>query len=331
MWPTLVPHGVLIGHANVVMNQRLQDKVVCASPDVLCPLSQSQRMTVTQAASPSNINAYTTLYKSESHEPSELIILCTWLGAHKKHIAKYIALYEKLAPRTSILLIESAVGTITPAYSTQRQMMANAVTLVRNVAQAGTTSKILLHAFSNGGSNSASQLLQAYRELTDQAIPLHGMLIDSAPGKGEYWKSYNAIRSTLPRSRVWNILGPAIAHAIPLWMYTGAWLGFYPTFEQLIWDTILDERLWRGSVLGNGDGEAENRRKIAYLWGKMDRVICWEDIVQHSQEARNKMWHVRSEEFAGSGHCEHFRMHADQYEGVVRDVWMHSVHQVSNS
>jgi len=51
--------------------------------------------------------------------------------------------------------------------------------------------------------------------------------------------------------------------------------------------------------------EAEYTRRITYLWGKMDRVISWEDIVQHSEIAKKKMWNVRSEEFEGSGHCEH--------------------------
>jgi len=159
-------------------------------------------MTAMQTASAIKINAYTTLYKPESHESSELIILCTWLGAHQKHIAKYIALYQNIAPRTPLLLIESSVRTITPAYPAQRQMMADAVTLVRNVVEAVTIPKILVHAFSNGGSNSASQLLLAYREVVDQAIPLHGIVIDSSPGRGEHWKSYNAIRSTLPQNRV---------------------------------------------------------------------------------------------------------------------------------
>ena len=130
----------------------------------------------------------------------QLIILCTWLGAAPKHIAKYTVLYRSIAPNARILLIESTFSNLTSAFECQQQVVkfAPAVAAVldtlavveckqysqphpaesemRHVDDRKTIPrlrqttylssqvqpKILLHIFSNGGMNSATRFWVFY-------------------------------------------------------------------------------------------------------------------------------------------------------------------------
>ena len=92
----------------------------------------------------------------------ELIILCTWLGAAKKHIAKYVGEYRKIAPYTRILLVESSVWIITAPYVRQWEEIKPAAQVVYAVldehgygaVRSTARPKILIHTFSNGGKSS---------------------------------------------------------------------------------------------------------------------------------------------------------------------------------
>lgn len=55
------------------------------------------------------IGPRTSLYTPSLAVPGQLVIICTWLGVSKKVIAKYVALYQVIAPGAKILLIESNV------------------------------------------------------------------------------------------------------------------------------------------------------------------------------------------------------------------------------
>ncbi|KAF2707689.1 hypothetical protein K504DRAFT_458170 [Pleomassaria siparia CBS 279.74] len=276
---------------------------------------------MTTSMTPVELSSDARLYQPSNPSSSDLIVLCTWLGASQKHIAKYMALYQFLTPSTPILLIQSHIGTITRPYPAQRRFMMPALTVVENSlsgpsSTTGQAPKILIHTFSNGGSNSATQLLLAYREKTGKAMPLQAIICDSGPAKGEYWKSYRSMIMSMPKSLGFRLLGGLVAHLILLWMGSNARLGRYPIFEVLIRDTLLSEKF----VQARGGGE-DGQRKISYLWGKGDDLVDWVDIVDHAEEAKEKGWLVRSEEFVGSGHCGHLRVDAGKYTEAVRAVW----------
>ena len=276
--------------------------------------------TTSTSTSETKINDDTTFYQPSNHTPSELIVLCTWLGASPKHISKYIALYQEIAPSTPILVIQSSVKTITRPYPTQRQHMSDALTIVQNTlsnASSKAAPKILIHTFSNGGSNSATQLLLTHHEKTGKTLPLQGMICDSGPAKGEYWKSYNSMIHSLPKGLLFTLVGGFMAHFILLWMgISSRYLGRYPIFEVLIRDTLIDPQM----VSGRGGGKGMKRR-INYLWSKEDEMVEWRDVVEHAEEAKGMGWEVASTEFVGSGHCGHLRVGRERYEEVVRGMW----------
>lgn len=176
------------------------------------------------------IGPRTFLYTPPKPTSGQLIVLCTWLGAARKHIAKYTDLYRCIAPNARILLVESSMGILTSAF-VHRQRVINfapaAAAVLATLAECQRQSpphpkespngrldnektslqirqsilssnqpqpKILLHIFSNGGMNSATHLLHVLRSRMNEPLTLKGMLFDSCPGKGtSYWFVYVAV------------------------------------------------------------------------------------------------------------------------------------------
>jgi hypothetical protein len=266
------------------------------------------------------LNHEATLYTPEDANETELIVLCTWLGAPRKIFPKYISMYQSITPRTPILLIESSIWTITPTYATQKRKAAEAVTVVQHTLSVAKEKhidpKIMLHTFSGGGSNSVTQLLLAYQEKTGKALPLQGTICDSGPAKGEYWKAYNAIRLSLPRTTLYNWIGPVISHFIPGYMFINAAMGRYETFQNLVRMTLLDPK-----CMGTREGGENGERRMTLIWSKEDDYVDWQDLVEYVEEADGKGWVAKSEEFVGSAHCAHFRLDGKRYAEISRAMW----------
>ncbi|KAF2106653.1 indole-diterpene biosynthesis protein-like protein PaxU [Lophiotrema nucula] len=264
------------------------------------------------AATVTKLNHTTTLYTPESPNVVELIILCTWLGASKKHIPKYIAIYQRTAPSTPILHIQSSVGSITDRYPVQRRKIQDAATAVLRTLDSAKEldvhPKIMVHTFSNGGTNSATQLLLALEEKTAKPLPVHGFLCDSSPADADYWKSYSAMRLALPRTIFFNILGPVLIQIVLVVLYGSILMGRYEKTETLIRRTLLDEKYVKCG-------------KIAYAWSKEDRMVDWRDVESHAERAREKGWSVVSREFVGAAHCACAVVDGKGYEGLFGSVW----------
>lgn len=172
----------------------------------------------------------------------QLIILCTWLGAARKHVAKYTALYRSIAPNARILLIESSFGNLTSAFFRQQRVVKfapAAAAVLNSLAECEPYSrphpkesekghlddektnpqvrrsmcsssqvqpKILLHIFSNGGMNSATHLLHALRSRMDEPLALKGILFDSCPGQGTSYCELSFLKHPSPSHHVFGSL-----------------------------------------------------------------------------------------------------------------------------
>jgi hypothetical protein len=272
-------------------------------------------MLATTAATLPNFEPLTSqisLYTPTDASPGELVILCTWLGAQRKHITKYTPAYHTIAPHARILLIESDVRSITSSYPSQRKAIIPAVEVVLStLSQCGTRpekAKILLHTFSNGGPNSATQLLIVLQERTGTPTPLIGILCDSGPAAGEYWRNHNAMLLSLPPG-IARIIGIPVMHFILVGLAFSVWLGRFEKLEKTIRETLLSEKF----VVG--------RNKISYVYSKADEMTWWEDVVGHAEMARRKGWRVEEWEVEGTGHCGHWRGHEEEYTGRMRGLW----------
>ena len=69
------------------------------------------------------IGPRTSHYTPPKPRSGYLVILCTWVGAARKRIAKYTALYRCIVPDARILLVESSVGILTSAFARRQRMV----------------------------------------------------------------------------------------------------------------------------------------------------------------------------------------------------------------
>ncbi|KAH9862837.1 hypothetical protein J1614_010930 [Plenodomus biglobosus] len=251
------------------------------------------------------------LFTPQDPAPGQLIILCTWLGAGKKHIAKYASGYRAIAPRSKILLIESSVWIIASPYTRQWAAIQPAAEVVlaalADSSNASVKPNMMIHTFSNGGTNSATQLLIVLQRRLGYALPVTGILCDSGPARGTYTKSFQSMLLSLPKGLFWRIIGPII-----IMFVTNVLFG-----SQLIgWEK--PERIYRRTLL---DHKLVNCRRICYAFSKADTHVDWDDITSHADDARRKNWDVRELEFDGTPHCNHISKYRAEYFEAMRRVW----------
>lgn len=303
------------------------------------------------------IGPRTSLFTPQKPTSGQLIILCTWLGAVRKHISKYVALYQKIAPGARILLIESNVPILISSYVRQRDAIKPAVSAVLDTlteSDIGTASgenteaasnekksadndsrhgpvpvntiklapQILLHVFSNGGTNTATQLLIVLNARLQAPLPLAGLLCDSCPAEGTYWRSYDAMVLSLPKDLATRVLGALACHCILILLYT--WIGCgNENPASLQRRTMLDGEIvspsWEKGFREDGGRKVGGR--VCYFYSKEDRMCLWSDVRHHADKARKLGWDVREVLFEGSGHCAHFSKDEERYADTVKSIW----------
>ncbi|MCJ1328400.1 hypothetical protein MMC10_005077 [Thelotrema lepadinum] len=324
-----------------------------------------------------HIGPRASLYTPAKSSPGQLVVICTWLGAARKHITKYTTLYQRIAPGARILLIESNVPILVSAYARQRSLIQCAVSAVLDtLSECGfldeshtsskeglstpaeeshpdhvdvatsrkSSPKIVLHTFSNGGTNTVTQLLIELRKRLPCSIPISGIVMDSCPAKGTYWRSYNAMVLSLPPGVATRLAGAVAVHFLLVLLYTWiAWGNENPA--SLMRRTLLDEHTLCNAVDGTkrgrnteitsgpiSDEETHERAQddvtanatghLCYLYSKEDRMVDWTDISDHAEDARHKGgWRVAEIVFDGSAHCAHMSQFEDQYVSAVEAMW----------
>ena len=299
-----------------------------------------------------SIGPRASIYTPPSPMSGELVIICTWLGAARKHVAKYTSLYQRVAPGARILLVESDVPILVSSYARQRDHIQCTASIVLDaLAECGhynpvlpasnsnitarspidskdaTTTrlpKVLLHVFSNGGANTATQLLIVLRSHLRAPIPLAGLVFDSCPAKGTYWKSYNAMVLSLPKDAPTRLLGALAVHFLLVLLY--AWIASgNENPAALMRRTMLDESMVSGAEAGHANGGNKTldvARKGCYLYSDTDAMVEWSDISDHAEDARRMGWKVDEVRFSGSGHCQHLFMYEDRYVKAVEEIWL---------
>ena len=303
------------------------------------------------------IGPRTSLFTPLNPTSGQLIIICTWLGAARKHISKYFALYRQIAPGARILLVESNVPILISSYVRQRndikpavsavldtlrecdirtapsenaKAISNGTNTVNNNDQHGSlpsnankpTPQILLHVFSNGGTNTATQLLIVLNARLQAPLPLAGLLCDSSPAEGTYWRSYDAMLLSLPKDVATRFLGALACHCILILLYTWIACG-NENPASLQRRTMLDEKTvspsWEEEIGEIGEKKVGGR--VSYFYSKEDRMCLWSDVRGHADQARKLGWDVTEVLFEGSGHCAHFSKDADRYADTVKSIW----------
>ncbi|KAF1832676.1 hypothetical protein BDW02DRAFT_416091 [Decorospora gaudefroyi] len=252
---------------------------------------------------------------SKGFETPSLILLCTWTGAQNRHIAKYTAEYQFLFPSTHIMVITTSAKDLCFRNSKRKQeRMKPAVERISSYKYLNDQEPnrgILLHVFSEGGSNKACELAEAYYNITTTRLPASALCFDSTPGHPRYLRLCNALNKSLPPVPVLRptamVLGSALLGCI--WIL---YLGIKGPENNVISRT-------RRRLLDPIHFDSATPR--CYLYSKSDALISWEDVCEHAEESMNAGMSVTKVLFENSGHVGHAREEPKRYWDAVIATW----------
>ncbi|KAF2195934.1 hypothetical protein K469DRAFT_699556 [Zopfia rhizophila CBS 207.26] len=243
---------------------------------------------------------------SKAGSPIALVVLCTWVGARPKHIQKYDERYRQLYPSADIIIIASSIADM--SYRSDRAQRDTLKPAREVILSHGGREAVLLHAFSNGGAQCASQLA-ASLPFSDRQKAFKVIILDSCPGVGSYQRSANAMKLSLPRGGVQQAIGVVLIHiTLIVLFFCDRLLGV----ENAVSAT-------RKRLLKNDVFPLDVPR--LYIYSKTDDMVPDVDVHMHAEDARrNGYLDIRETVFDESAHCAHAVKHDSEYWKAVGDV-----------
>ena len=249
----------------------------------------------------------------------KLVILCTWMIAASSHITKYILGYRTLYPSARILIIRSTTSDLTyrsrkTQYTRLKPAVSTILSTVPATAESTKNPQMILHTFSNGGAHMTRNLRHAYGLFSPinrkGPFPPYISIFDSCPGRSTFRRAVLAMSLSVPKSGLlhYPLLLLVYILAVCYWLFYIP-LGIPDIIEKIRWAL-------------NDPGLMTGERRRCYIFSKEDAMVGWEYVVEHADEAKEKGFNVRLEEFVGSGHCAHARVGgAARYWAIVREMW----------
>lgn len=199
---------------------------------------------------------------------------------------------------TTCLATVSITDDIRPAVSVVRAAVPAANDNNTTTASSDASPKILVHAFSNGGSSMLSHL----RRACGDSFPRHVTIFDSAPGQYSFERGHAAVTAGMgPIMRTlilpFNLLAGLMYH---IWF-----LG------------RTDSMRFHANVNNEVKGELSR----AYIYSETDKIVDWREVEEHTRDAKKKGYNVRVEKFEGSRHVSHVMSDEKRYWEIVESTW----------
>ncbi|KAK5685451.1 hypothetical protein LTS10_003530 [Elasticomyces elasticus] len=235
----------------------------------------------------------------------QTIVFCAWFRALPKHIAKYTAAYQTRYPAAQTLLIQSYVADmIFSSHAAQRKQLRPAVDVLKAAQADGH--RILLHVFSNGGTNSSVQLAHAWRDAMQSPLPATAVALDSCPGATSIRLAADAIVKSAPKNHQWWFVFVAWTVFIPLFVVPSLWGS--PNLVAWLREGLNDASLFSREV------------PRVYLYSKADRMVPWSAVQDHCASSHNEGYRANMVRFRASPHVAHVNEDKERYWGAVDSV-----------
>lgn len=256
----------------------------------------------------SSLDAITSIHRpvstSTDTDPTQpaLVVICSWLGAAPKHIAKYTNGYKLLFPKSTILLIRAEISGF--FLGSDLTSACDAIESVIYDSVSETKGPIVLHAFSNGGATNAIRLATqlAQRHIR---LPFDTLILDSCPGRVELISGTDALAHSLPNQAIIRDLGWYLVF-VAFRLYALVFVVFQ--FENP--GSRLRRLLNDPSLLGS--------TPRLYLYSKGDAIVDFHHIHEHAEEARCRGYAiVREVSFEKAPHCALLNEDSGRYWGAV--------------
>ncbi|KAK6439373.1 hypothetical protein LTR95_004420 [Oleoguttula sp. CCFEE 5521] len=240
-------------------------------------------------------------------DPVSLIVLCSWMSAPRRPIAKYITPYRTLHPSAEILVIEtSAQDAIVTSLAARRRILQPAVDVIaKHASKPGEPSRTILHAFSNGGGACAA-LLATMLSFADRPRAWKVTILDSCPSTFQYSTFITAVSLSFPRAGVLGYLSLAAVHLLAC-------------------ITVININVFGGDLI-EGVRATWNEATVfakeiprLYLYSDADELVGWQDVEKHAEDAKAKGYErVEMKKFEGSRHCAHAMTFGKEYWSLVK-------------
>ncbi|KAL6231079.1 hypothetical protein BDW75DRAFT_248188 [Aspergillus navahoensis] len=265
------------------------------------------------------------LYTPQSKAPTALIVLCTWLGgATPRRIANYTSGYIQNFANAAILLVKTALpdimiqsnSAIWARLAPAREVIAKFIRSKSSTGVGTAPLPVLLHIFSHGGSNIATQLMRSF-QATDPTnhdpllAALRVVVLDCCPGDSSFQRNYNAMAVSLPS-----------ASKQPITHYVGRTL-LYPAVGLIlslmaagVMQSIEDLR----KELNDPELFGRTAKRL-YLYSAEDEMVRWEDVERHMNEGREKGYEVDGMIFDEGQHCALVMVDKERYWDAIRRAW----------
>jgi len=230
-----------------------------------------------------------------------IILVLSWAGASKAHIAKYISKYSALYPTARIILITSA---FTDFLFGNRASQRNQLKLAIDALAAGHRTTVLVHLFSNGGSHTLWRLAKMYKETQGCPFQMNALILDSAPGRVTFQRAAAPLLHDLPRAAYWRLPSLCLVY-------------IFVSFLWAVGSLSIIDHVWHGL---NSPDLVELKAVRCYIYSKRDVMVWWKDVEDHADEAEAKGCTVKKEIFLGE-HVAHMRSEGQRYWKIVESVW----------
>ncbi|KAF2096232.1 hypothetical protein NA57DRAFT_59288 [Rhizodiscina lignyota] len=245
----------------------------------------------------------------------ELIVFCSWMGAAPRHIRKYAEHYSETYPHAAILLTTTSVADmLLRPDSHQLQRLKPAVDRIkRTIAEASAMQRkprILFHVLSNGGAHTACGIAEALHKELCRPVPVTAMVLDSCPGRGDFMRCVQAISVNLPRSPALYVIGIVAVYTLLAYLWL---LG-----HLLGWANVIE----RARRRLNDESLFDSRAPRLYAYSKADRVIGWNDVKTHADDALRRGCDIVEMQYDNSAHVCLVRDNSKLYWAAVKGIWM---------
>jgi len=242
--------------------------------------------------------------------PPPLVLALGWLGASERHLSKYTSWHNSqgrdtlstISPTTSILLPQ--LGRTQAA-----QMLEHAMELSEQQEHGGRR-PLLFHVFSNNGLYFYANMLHQVAQNKRYEQVLHstlGCIFDSTPSHLSvdiFAKGFGG--ALLGALGITHNGRPAYDH----WLVYPLIRAFFyaPSFCRKNLVTLLDAYTY-----------FQPKCPHLFLYSKADELIPHTDVEQAIQLTTNMDIPTKERCWEDSPHVAHFRLHPDEYSGLVRD------------
>ncbi|RDW66019.1 hypothetical protein BP6252_09654 [Coleophoma cylindrospora] len=304
----------------ITSSTALQPDSEMTMPATIQPLHNFTKLT-------SNISIYTpeasppTAGPKPSTQHPTTILFCSWLNAHPRHIAKFLAHHQLRYPSARIILVTiNTQQFIFESEAKRKHDMAPVVAalLAGPPTTRGTSTapndRLLVHVCSSGGAKRLYNILGAYRAQTQRALPARAVIYDSSPGIPHFASGLRALL--------------AAGAKLAWWAWIPFWVSMVVLNAGIIFTVhctgLMKDFVWNARD-GLNDGRLVDGRAVrGYVYSEEDRVVEARDIERHAEEAVGRGVVVRRCVIPDAEHVKLFvggREREDVYWGFVDETW----------